>query len=857
MIMKKFINSLFVIIAAMVAFSACVKEEDSPVNQTKTVRFFAESIETKTAFGAPDGKIYPVLWTDNDKKVGLSLNLADPKDADVVVADDYLTASFEAEITDDASGAYMFYAMSPATAINSFNKNNKYLSAIIPTAQTPLEGSVDEAAQILYAKSEVFSEMPSSVSLNFRHYTAYGKISLKNLELGDAVVSSVSLTSDVDIAGRWNYYVEEDRYSVNSGAKTITLLTSDTETIWFACAPVDVSGTKMTVAVNTDKGRIEKTITFDANRVFKAGKIVPFTVDMDGYTIKQPDVYELVNDPSELNPECEIIIVAAESNMALSTTQNPNNRATASVTKSGNTITGTDGVQIITVEDGAKPGTIALNVGEGYLYAASSSNNYLRTESTLSDNSSWIITIDKGIATIKAQGSNTRNWMRYNYNSGNPMFSCYASGQNDVSIYKRRGSGIANYIRVSPAVIEIDSDETSVSFTVASDVDWTATPSDGASVEVVGNVVNVNFAENEASESQIYTVTVSAEGVEPEVVTITQAGYVPVMTVAEILAKEDGASVKVEGMVLGKYKRGILISDGENEIIAYDASGVSSEVGDKVCVTGIKGDFNGLGQIDSPETEVISSNNTLTYPSLNITDGAALDALVNTTEVEYIQYEGTLAISDNYYNVTVDGATTAIGSLQYPLDGLGLSSKNGKKVRITGFYVGTSSSKYVNTLVTDVEVLEEGGENPEPGEGDSVTISVTFSDYTAGKQYAIEKHTVGKDGTTFDIHVEQCHFTSELRIYSSSTHNGYAYSDALPGNITKMTFNAGNNVDCLNVYGSADGNTWTLVAGVNITSASYNDYTVDFAGTSYNRFKLDVEGGNQIRIKTLSVTYSN
>lgn len=79
-------------------------------------------------------------------------------------------------------------------------------------------------------------------------------------------------------------------------------------------------------------------------------------------------------------------------------------------------------------------------------------------------------------------------------------------------------------------------------------------------------------------------------------------------------------------------------------------------------------------------------------------------------------------------------------------------------------------------------------------------------------------------------------------------------SDALPGTITKMTFNAGNNADVLQVYGSNDGNTWTLVGEVSVKS-SYADYSLTFTD-NYSRFKLDVKGSNQVRLKKMSVTYT-
>ena len=470
--MKKFFNTLFVIIAAMVTFAACVKEENAPASEIKTVQFFAESIQTKTAFGTPDGTSYPTLWTENDAKVKLSLNYASPKDADVdEVSDDFKTAHFSAEIKDDESGEYTFYALSPASAFNSFSEPLSYLSANIPTTQAPLANSVDEKAQILYAVSEQFDEMPSSVSLNFHHFTAYGKLSFVNLGLGDATVTSVTITSSVNFAGRWNYMVKSGEFMVNSGSKEITLTTSDTENLWFACAPVDMNNQTLTFTVNTDKGPLAKTVTLTGKK-FEAGKIAAMKVDMTGVQFAESVVYDLVTDPSDLTANSKVIIVAAESDVALSVTQNSNNRGEASVTKSADKSAISDpgsAVQIMTIEDGTKNGTISFNVGNGYLYAASSSSNYLRTESTKSDNSSWKVTITDGVATIIAQGANTRNTMQYN--NSNNLFSCYGSAsQKKLAIYKLKGTGTAALPKLDLEVedIELTANESEGSFAVIS-----------------------------------------------------------------------------------------------------------------------------------------------------------------------------------------------------------------------------------------------------------------------------------------------------------------------------------------------------------------------------------------------------
>ena len=147
-------------------------------------------------------------------------------------------------------------------------------------------------------------------------------------------------------------------------------------------------------------------------------------------------VWTLVTDASSLAVGDQIIIAASDYNYALSTTQKSNNRGQAAITKDGDTVAFGSDVQILTVEAGTETGTFAFNTGSGYLYAASSGSNYLRTEATLSANSSWNITITDSVATIKAQGANTRNVMQYNESSS--LFSCYGSAsQKAIAIYKK------------------------------------------------------------------------------------------------------------------------------------------------------------------------------------------------------------------------------------------------------------------------------------------------------------------------------------------------------------------------------------------------------------------------------------
>ncbi len=194
---------------------------------------------------------------------------------------------------------------------------------------------------------------------------------------------------------------------------------------------VDVVGNTVTVTVQENTSPDERVATVNLT----CGEAAPVVLTITQLGASS-DVWELVTNTGDISVGDKIVIVAADYNFALSTVQNSNNRGQAGVTKNGSVVSFGNGVQIITVETGTIAETFAFNTGDGYLYAASSKSNYLRTQIELDDNSSWNIEITgDGIATIKAQGTNTKNLLRYN--STNSLFSCYSSDQKDISIYKK------------------------------------------------------------------------------------------------------------------------------------------------------------------------------------------------------------------------------------------------------------------------------------------------------------------------------------------------------------------------------------------------------------------------------------
>ena len=191
--------------------------------------------------------------------------------------------------------------------------------------------------------------------------------------------------------------------------------------------------------------------------------------------------WRIVSQATPLMAGDKVVIVAKEYDVAISTTQNGNNRAEAGVTKDDDIITFGENVCIFELRTGVTSGQWSFydEVNDGYIYAASSGSNYLRTETDLDSNGSWTIEISEdSVATIIAQGDNTRNILKYNSSSN--IFSCYSSGQKDIAIYKK-GSGVT-YSAYSTSCIPCEADAI-VSSTALTASDITTTT---AAIECVG-----------------------------------------------------------------------------------------------------------------------------------------------------------------------------------------------------------------------------------------------------------------------------------------------------------------------------------------------------------------------------------
>ncbi|MBQ8774908.1 MAG: BACON domain-containing protein [Alistipes sp.] len=196
------------------------------------------------------------------------------------------------------------------------------------------------------------------------------------------------------------------------------------------------------------------------------------------------------------------------------------------------------------------------------------------------------------------------------------------------------------------------------------------------------------------------------------------------VTVAEAIAAADNTAIVIENAtVIGVYSRGVLVEDATGKLLVYVGSAVDAKVGDVVKVEGAMATYGGLRQVATP-TVTVTGSTSYTYPTATVMDGAAMDAYLSNPVIQYVEYTGTLAISGYYYNVTVDGAATAVGSLAYVIEGTVDASLDGQKILVKGWTIGFSGGKYVNTMISEVTAADGGTTEPEPTPGEVQKVTV-------------------------------------------------------------------------------------------------------------------------------------
>ena len=366
------------------------------------------------------------------------------------------------------------------------------------------------------------------------------------------------------------------------------------------------------------------------------------------------------------------------------------------------------------------------------------------------------------------------------------------------------------------------------------------------------------------------------------------------VTIPEAAQLADGAPVKVSGTVVSidtpwndQYNNiTVTIQDAEGNKFTLYRLGTNVVKGDIIIATGVIGSHNDVKQLaQGGLAEITGHDDSYDVGPVEMTVAEALEAVDGTDVI----VTGTViridtAWSDSYGNISVtirdeNGDDLYIFRLATKVElydiitvtgAMGTYNNarqiaEGATAEIVGIHECTEFTDATCTELAKCVLCDKpngelaahnyvNGVCTVCGLGEGVSTSqnkYTFSDYAAGTQFAEnEAHVLDSVVTVITT---QCHFTSELRIYSSSTHDGYAIIKSATS-ITKIALNAGNKVDTLVVYGSNDdGATWTELAKISVTSTSYADYEADLGG-SYKWIKLDVAGSQQVRLQSITLT---
>lgn len=552
--MKKFLSIFGSVAIVATILSGCVKDENviNSASKKRIVTITANAEDSRTVLDEVNMR---VNWDELDYENMQLIEVGHKGDGNfeelqratatgIELQDGGKTAKFTFEFGKDyATEGYTRFAYRAIMIYGNkdlgYGEQNEYY---IKNTQDPTPDTFDPRADILIAKPQgTFDASQNTLDFQFARAVAVTKMTLKGVESG-SLIRSVSFITDeengtaivgevqptYDAEGYCSLNFVGDIKGYDNNRVTMSYLDRPLKgdgsfDVYFLIAPVTLQANKkLTVRVVTTTKYYEKVITLPNNLRFRTDKINKLSVDMSGCGF-EPQYYTLVTDASELNVGDQIIICNTVSSKALSISQNDNNRVATDIVidKSKNTAAYNKGIQIITLENGSKESTVAFNVGDGYLYAASSDKNYLRTQTSVDNNASWIITIDKDDnykATINAQGTNTHSMIQYNTSS--KLFSCYLSTNPQSSVWIYRYVAVPVISPIGEQLIGSAAGDYPIKYTVASGTDdFAVVGVDGcvksASISTPGTIT-VTVDEN-ASESRVEGDVIIASKAYPDV----------------------------------------------------------------------------------------------------------------------------------------------------------------------------------------------------------------------------------------------------------------------------------------------------------------------------------------------------
>lgn len=530
----------------------------------------AESTDTKSEFTAANKY---VSWVEGDDFLGAyavkNTNTSYNQKCDVKTdpALSFVLKSHYALEDGDVIYAYYPYNHINTSTTAYQNPNNVHLS--IASAQAQDGDDFDSSAMPMVAKYAVTEDLAADTGksvgtmsfVNLAGILDFKVYSTEDTYLTESV-KFITFKSNSPICGEFNYNLSGLDYetattmtisgyegtTITTSVTNATALTGSKSTAYDVCMAVAPGTYTGVVEVVTDKAVYTYNVT--SAKTVGRSQIMSLGVNLGTGSRKSIDptdyAWTLVKDVDDIGVGEWVIIAARESNFALSTTQNNNNRGQVGITKSSDALTAASTAQIFEIESGSVADSYAFKAVNGntrnqYIYAQSSSANNMRSQGTIDGNASWEISVNgtNGNADITAQGTNTRNVLRYN--SSSSLFSAYESGkQADVVIYILDDPTAVKLRTNTTSVDFLSTDSSSnseaVDFYLKNVTTWNVDNSNTAEFDVVETIVDeksglVTIAPksvNNTYSEKTATVTVSASGASDVVINVSQAAKVAV-----------------------------------------------------------------------------------------------------------------------------------------------------------------------------------------------------------------------------------------------------------------------------------------------------------------------------------------
>jgi len=439
--MSRFLSSFYILTLALLVLS-CSKEFEQRSNDVKFI-LKSSSPSTKTYIeedSNDQGTYYP-YWHKGDV-LGCLFNLPTTQTTSVDLllsnkSNNGETASFEGTTSYTEKGGYI-YPVYPNSAIKGFG--NGSISLQVPSEQFPTITSFDPSADILVGRQCYFMVEDGEVlvdDLYFKRIMSVLRVNLSNSDASGEEVEyvSVSVNGTNRLSGKAEVDIEnasisswiESSNSVTAKYTTskIKVGTTATNSAYLMVAPgVIPSGSILTFTIKTSSHLICKDVTLPSDLKFPVGDIVTINLTTDSSHF----VYDYSGD---------YIIIATDGSNGYyamrSYLSGENNVKGTLVSFSDSKVSSEDDLssfkKTITKVDNLRNYYTIKDDGGYYLYAASSSSNQIKGKTDIGDdmNACWHITKTNDVWSVVADKSTNRNILRYNYNTGSPIFSCYES----------------------------------------------------------------------------------------------------------------------------------------------------------------------------------------------------------------------------------------------------------------------------------------------------------------------------------------------------------------------------------------------------------------------------------------------